>query len=132
MGKNATVVILVLVIIAAVIIGVVMMGGGEGEEKIKVRQKQITVMDVESLEKVEVGFGDYDGWPNDKATGYKIAPDGRKLARFMQCPNCREEIPVTPIPVLAGTDEEDAARRGYMCPRCGLRVNQMGEPEFEL
>ena len=127
MSKNAAVIVLVVVILAAVVIGVVLSRPKAGAAKDIVAGQKITLIDAKTLQTVEVVRGEYDKWEYDKATNYKKDPKtGQLLAKPIRCPNCGEMIPDTPIPRGAGTDEEDAARAAYKCPKCGRPVNQMG------
>lgn len=88
--------------------------------------RPIRVIDVETLELLEVTVGDYEiNFERDPATGFKIDHRGRRIAVPITCATCREPVPPAAIPQDVGEDEYENLLKNYRCPRCGERVYGM-------
>ena len=118
--KSVTIVILVVIVIGALVLGLWRSGIIGGRPPSEVMDMPTTVIDTETMELVEVPTGDFEqDYRIDPETGYRIHPDGRKLARPDTCVNCGARIPPIPLPEGIDDDAEQAARDAYPCPECG-------------
>jgi hypothetical protein len=115
MRSTIIAVVLVTVIVGAVVFAVTRT---RGTAKItsKAGQQAFTVVNVETMQTASISLADWESWKNDKDTGYKISPKGQKFtSRVVSCWNCGEKIPAEPRKY---GQEEDDARREYLCPKC--------------
>jgi hypothetical protein len=119
--RNAIIaVVLIVVIIGAVVFAVMRTKGGTGGAKGEILAKVITVMDVDTKQKVQVVARDLVKYQVDPETNRYIDPKtGHKLADITTCRACKKDIPVAPFRTTDMPEEREKQRNSYKCPECG-------------
>ena len=101
----------------------------------RVWNRKIDVIDVDSLETLEVKVGPFEKeYPIDRDTGYKITPDGRMVSLTVQCLQCDERVPRMPgegLRISRNPDDLETRLSNYVCVRCGGFVYRQVAPEPE-
>lgn len=120
--KAVKIIVPILIIVVAIVL-IVRLSGPDARPD-EVDQRVMTVIDVESLEAIEMTVGEYANAETDESTGYRIDDSGRKVAEPISCMACGELVPPAPIPVDTHPEEEERIEANYTCPECGGRVYQ--------
>lgn len=115
-----------IVVLSSIMLGCVSYGiiSKEAPKKIPsdVWNRKIQVIDVNTLELIEVKVGPYERrYETDPQTSYKIMPDGRIVTLPTTCFCCRERVPKMPQKLNMSrkeTNDMDRRLNNYLCVRC--------------